>query len=137
MQQQFGDREPLALQRGAQAAITQIHAVEQRAHAKLVGRELPAPTRRGARAGQARVGAQAAAHTPAGRRQRGPQAQVGQLGAHAGGQLGGLVLPGKARVGAAFFQGLVVFECGQAVREAGQGACHQRGVGLHTQQVFI
>ena len=65
------------------------------------------------------------------------RALLRRTGAHAGGQLGGLVLPGKARVGAAFFEGLVVLERGQAVREAGQGACHQRGVGLHTQQVFI
>ena len=64
-------------------------------------------------------------------------ATVRCAGAHAGGQVGGFVLPGKARVGASFFEGLVVFERGQAAGEAGQGARHQRGMGLYAQQVLV
>ena len=59
------------------------------------------------------------------------------VGAHVGSQIGGLVLPAKPRVGTALFEGLVVLERRQVAREAGQGARHPRGLGLHAQQVLV
>jgi hypothetical protein len=52
-------------------------------------------------------------------------------------RVGGLVLPLKARVGIALFEALVVLQCGQAARQRGQRARHQRGMGLDAKQVLV
>ena len=80
LEEQLGQVQPRALQLGAQAALAQVHTVQQGADAQLVGAEHTAPLRRAAGARERDVGIQAAADAPSGRGEQGPQADVGHAG---------------------------------------------------------
>jgi hypothetical protein len=93
LQRQFGDVQPRALQACAQAVV-QVQAVEQRDDGQFVGPQGAVPARIAACTGNAHIGVQAAGDAPAGRREHGPDADVGQVGLGTAGE--GVLRPGPA-----------------------------------------